>query len=210
MFKFVLLGSCVVMMSCGGESGTKTEETTTTVAPVETTTPAEPAPAPAAAAFSKTVDYGKIKVSVSSPNTASDNSYVVKTEGLTASNMNDEKFSTTGAVTDVLIDDIDGDNSPEFFVISRPAGGGLAKVDGYSTFGGKSWGMINFPDQSSNPDVSGAFKDGDEYMPVENTFVMRFPVYENGAKTGKTRQLQFKLKAGEAMKQLVLDKKTEY
>ena len=45
---------------------------------------------------------------------------------------------------------------------------------------------------------------------MENTFIRRFPLYENGSPNGKTRQFQFKLVPGEAMKQLVLDRTVEY
>ncbi len=207
---YLLIGASAFLMACGSENSSSTATTeTSTATTTETTAPATPT-APAPAAFDKTVSYEKINITISSANTSDDNSFTVTTTGLSASNMTGEKFSIKGAVTDVLIDDLDGDNSPEFFVIGRSAAGGLASVQVFSTFNQKSCGMVNFPDQSANPDVTSAFKEGDEYMPVEGIFVMRFPLYENGTKTEKTRQLQFKLKPGEAMKQLVFSKKIEY
>lgn len=54
----------------------------------------------------------------------------------------------------------------------------------------------------------------DEFAVVEGTFVQRFPIYKdtdtNVQPTGKTRQLQYKLKAGEAGWVLRLDKAVEY
>ncbi len=201
---------CSTMVACGGNTTTSEQSTSeATNAQPDAAVVTEPT-GPASSEFTKTVNYDDINITVSSPNTATDNSFTVTTAGLTEANVTNEKYSTNGMVTDVLIDDLDGDNSPEFFVISRPSGGGLAQVHAFTTFKRKSLGQLNFPDQSSNPDVSAAFKEGDEYMPVEGTFILRFPVYEGGNKTGKTRQLQYKVKAGEAMKQLVFDRKTEY
>ena len=210
MSQLMFASFCLLLAACGGNS--TSEENTTT--PDAAQQPAEPVvaepTAPAANEFTKTVNYDNIIVTVSSPNAASGNTFTVTTAGLTEVNVTNDSYSTNGMVTDVLIDDLDGDNSPEFFVIARPSDGGLASVHAFSTFNRKSLGQINFPDQSSNPDVSAAFKEGDEYMPVANNFVMRFPIYEAGDKTGKTRQLQLKVKPGEAMKQLVFDRKTEY
>jgi hypothetical protein len=54
----------------------------------------------------------------------------------------------------------------------------------------------------------------DEFAVVENTLVRRFPVYKDGdsnaAPSGGVRQLQYKLKPGEANWQLKLDRRVEY
>jgi hypothetical protein len=54
----------------------------------------------------------------------------------------------------------------------------------------------------------------DEMAVVESTFVRRFPIYGQGgdssSATGKTRQLQYKLAAGEAGWVLKFDKMMEY
>jgi len=55
---------------------------------------------------------------------------------------------------------------------------------------------------------------GDEFAVVENTFVQRFPLYAagdtNAKPTGKMRQLQYKLRQGEAGWVLRLDRVVEY
>ena len=71
---------------------------------------------------------------------------------------------------------------------------------------GKSFGQVNFPEPSGKGLFDGC-DGGDEYEVMENTFIRRFPLH---GQTAKTRQLQFKLKPGEAMKQLVLDRHSDY
>ena len=54
----------------------------------------------------------------------------------------------------------------------------------------------------------------DDFAVVEGTLVRRFPVYKDGgsnaAPSGGVRQLQYKLKPGEANWQLKLDRVVEY
>jgi hypothetical protein len=104
---------------------------------------------------------------------------------------------------------MDSDNSPEVAVIVEETPGGKRKAYVYSSFNRKSFGAVNFVDVTDASKLAG-YQGGDEYNFVENTFIRRFPLYEGDQKSGKTRQFQFKMKAGEAMKQLVLDRETEY
>jgi hypothetical protein len=54
----------------------------------------------------------------------------------------------------------------------------------------------------------------DDFAVVEGTLVRRFPVYKDGdhnaAPSGGVRQLQYKLRPGEANWQLKLDRVVEY
>jgi hypothetical protein len=54
----------------------------------------------------------------------------------------------------------------------------------------------------------------DEFAVVEGTFVQRFPIYGDGdvnaRPSGRTRQLQYKLRRGEAGWVLKLDRVVEY
>jgi hypothetical protein len=104
---------------------------------------------------------------------------------------------------------MDGDNSPEIAVIVENTSDEKRKAYVYSTFNRKSFGGVNFVDVTDASKLAG-YQGGDEYAFIENTFIRRFPLYEGGQKTGKTRQFQFKMKAGEAMKQLVFDRQSDY
>jgi hypothetical protein len=169
--------------------------------------PADEAPAGAGAKFEKSASYGKISFRVTSPQAADGNAFTIAPSGLSVSN-EPLTIRVNGKVTDVMAEDIDGDNSPEAAVIvESPNGRRTASV--FTTFAGKSFGQVNFPEPSGKGLFDG-YQGGDEYDMMENTLIRRFPLHEGGRKTGKTRQLQFKLKPGEAMKQLVLDRQTDY
>ena len=73
---------------------------------------------------------------------------------------------------------------------------------------------VNVPELKEGSDEIKGYMGHDEFAVVESTLVRRFPVYKEGdsnAKpTGGTRQLQYKLKQGEAAWQLVVDKVVNY
>lgn len=197
-----------ILASCGGQQST--EQTSApaaeTPAPAATETPA--VTAPASAPFSKEVSYDNIRFQVASPGSATANSFTITPSGLSASN-DPITENIQGQVVDVQADDMDGDNSPEVAVIVEETPGGKRKAYVYSSFNRKSFGAVNFVDVTDASKLSG-YQGGDEYAFVENTFIRRFPLYEGGQKSGKTRQFQFKMKAGEAMKQLVFDRQSDY
>lgn len=159
----------------------------------------------------KEASYGKITFAVTTSSEAGGEKsrFTITPSGLSESN---EPFSVTfqGKVVEVMADDIDGDNSPEVAVITEEGADQKRKAHVFTTFGGKSFGMVNFPDITDEALLAG-YRGGDEYQFVEGTFIRRFPLFDNsGAKSGKYRQLQFKLKPGEAMKQLKLDRQVEF
>jgi hypothetical protein len=111
-----------------------------------------------------------------------------------------------GEVTNVEADDLNNDFSPEVYIYVREPGPeqrGL--LIAYSANNRKSLTPISMPDLR---DIHGATKNyhgHDEFAVVENTFVRRFPI---GG--GKYRQIQFKLRKGEATWQLKPDKVLEF
>jgi len=166
--------------------------------------PGDDAPAPVGAKFDKSASYETITFRVTSPQAAEGNSFTITPAGLSVSN-EPITMQVNGKVTEVMAQDIDGDNSPEATVIFETAKGHrLAKV--FTTFAGKSFGEVNFPEPEGKGLFDG-YQGGDEYEMMENTFVRRFPLHGQAA---KTRQLQFKLKPGEAMKRLVFDRQSDY
>lgn len=134
--------------------------------------------------------------------------FTVTPSGLSESN-EPITMEASGRVVAILADDIDGDDSPEVAVITEAGPDPAREAHVFTTFAKKSLGQVNFP-RVKEPGAFTHYKGGDEYQFVENTFIRRFPLYENGSPNGKTRQLQFKLKPGEAMKQLMLDRTVEY
>jgi hypothetical protein len=166
--------------------------------------PAGEAPASAGAKFDKSASYDKITFRVTSPQTADGNTFTITPAGLSVSN-EPITLQADGKVTEVMAQDIDGDNSPEAAVIVESANG-RRTASVFTTFAGKSFGQVHFPEPADKALFDG-YQGGDEYEMMENTFVRRFPLH---GKSAKTRQLQFKLKPGEAMKQLVFDRHSDY
>ena len=160
----------------------------------------------AGGAFDKTASYDTLKFRVTAA--AGGKEFTVTPSGLSASN---EPITSTmtGRVVKVFADDLDGDNSPEVAVITESGADQRRQAHLFSTYGRKSVGMVNVPELEDEKLLT-VYAGGDEFAIVENTFVRRFPLYQDVRKTGKTRQLQFKLKPGEAMKQLKLDRSVEY
>lgn len=172
--------------------------------------PDAPAPAPASPgeAFRKEAACGSIRFVVTSPQARDGNRFTITPSGLAVSN-EPLTVETEGQVVDVMAEDIDGDNSPEVAVITEQSPDQKRQAHVFTTFAGKSFGMVHFPPVADAKLLAG-YSGSDEFAFVENTFIRRFPLFESGQKTPKTRQLQFKLKPGEAMKQLVLDRHVEY
>jgi hypothetical protein len=166
------------------------------------------APATSEAAFSKVASYGEIRFTVTSPQTTGGNRFTISPSGLQVSN-EPLTMEVQGQVVDVLAYDMDGDNSPEVAVITEDGPAQKRQAHVFTTFARKSCGMVHFP-PGTDPKLLAGYSGGDEFQFVENTFIRRFPLTEGGQKTGKFRQLQFKLKPGEATKQLVLDRQVEY
>ncbi|MGB6222496.1 hypothetical protein [Haloferula sp.] len=161
--------------------------------------------APAAAAFTKSVSYDGISFTVTSPQSAEGNKFTITPTGLSEVN-EPETFDVTGKLIDVMCDDIDGDNSPEIAVIFEAGENKRRSAQVFSSYNRKSFGMVNFRDVTDEKRLNG-YRGGDEFQFVEGSFIRRFPV--TGEET-KTRQFQFKLKDGEAMKQLTLDRQADF
>ena len=147
-----------------------------------------------------------MKFLIASPGTSAANSFTITPSGLAAAD-DPDNVSIDGLVIDAIIDDIDGDNSPEIAIITKEVKSSMAYI--FSVNKGRSMSAVNFPDITDAKLLDG-YQGGDEFNFVEGSFIRRFPLYKGGIKLGKVRQLQFKLKAGEAMKQLMFDRSAEF
>lgn len=170
---------------------------------------AAPAPSANAGGFMQEVSYGKMTFKVTSPAAETNNRATITPKGLQASN-EPITIDVKGFVVNVLCDDIDGDDSPEIAIITQETKEEFGRAYVFTTFGKKSVGMVNFSDVAADSPKLKGYAGHDQYDFVENTFVRRFPLFTEEGNTGKTRQFQFKLKPGEAMKQLALDKTVDY
>lgn len=164
--------------------------------------------------FSKTLELQGIKFTVESPNSATGNKVTIAPSGLEATNEAVTR-NIDGMVYEAETEDLNADGSPEVFVYVRGNGSDKrASLVAYSTNNKKSMSEISMPAVDPQSKNYAGFNGEDEFAVVENTLVHRFPLFDgtgaNAKKTGKTRQIQYKLKPGEATWQLYADKVVEY
>lgn len=111
------------------------------------------------------------------------------------------------------IEDLNSDGWPEILVYFNSYGLEMkASLIGYSVNNGKSMSRISMPKMSDEASVG--FQGQDEFAIVETSLVQRFPVFiledGNWVPSGKTRQIQYKLRNGEASREFYEANITEY
>jgi len=178
------------------------------------TDPAKSKVANKSAGFDRTLTEQGVTFHVTSPNTGSINTLRIQPSGLKADNDLIER-QIEGTVTGAEVADLNVDGSPELYVYVTSAGSGShGSLVAYSANKGKSLSEIYLPPIEEDKAAAKGYLGHDEFAVVENTLVRRFPVYKGGdtnAKpTGGARQIQYKLKAGEAGWLLFPDQRISY
>jgi hypothetical protein len=165
---------------------------------------AEPTPP-----FVKNESLQGISFQLFSPNTRSGNRLTVTPSGLEADNTPIET-DVSGIITRCEVADINADGSPELYVYGFD--GTSQTVLAWSANRKKSLSQITLPDLDNAQ--SNGHRGSDEFAVVEGILARRFPIYPNDASdstpSGKVRQIQYKLVAGEASWKLLVDKVTEF
>lgn len=155
-----------------------------------------------------------ISFQVSSANDSSLNQLTITPRGLERDNSPVE-VEIDGTVSGAEIADLDTNGSPEIYVYVNGAGSGsYGSLVAYAVNNGKSISEVYLPPLSESTEAAAGYMGHDEFAVIENTLVRRFPLYVEGdiqsKPTGGTRQLQYKLEAGEAGWVLRLDKTVDY
>lgn len=143
--------------------------------------------------------------------TAMGNELTIQPNGLTIDNTEMSHDIAGYTVTNAEIGDLNVDGYPEVLIyLTSEGSGSYGSVIGYSVNNGKSMSQIFFPNLTDNPEANKGYMGHDEFAIVELSFCQRFPIYKendtNAKPTGGTRQIQYKLKDGEACRQFVIDK----
>jgi hypothetical protein len=176
------------------------------------TAPPDASHTPTAAAFDQTLELQGIRFHVTSDVAARtlrivpsgleiDNSPIVRT--------------IEGSVATAEVADLNVDGSPEIYVfVSSPDRGSPGSLVAFAVNRRKSLSEIYLPPLAHSKDATEGYQGQDEFAVGENALLRRFPMY-NGADaaaqpTGKMRQLQYKLVAGEAGWVLKVDRVVEY
>ena len=123
--------------------------------------------------------------------------------------------SIEGQITRAEVADLNADGSPEVYIYIRSAGSGsYGTLVAFSANRRRSLSEIYLPPVSDDAKAAQGYMGHDDFAVVEGTLVRRFPVYKDGdsnaAPSGGVRQLQYKLKPGEANWQLKLDRVVDY
>lgn len=188
-------------------------------APAASQPPAAAAVAPAGQAdspskFERTLELQGITFKVTCANESSLNQLTIVPAGLSIDNQPITQ-DVDGNVAGAEVADLDANGSPELYVYVHSAGSGsYGSLVAYAANNRKSLSAIFLPPVTENEKAAKGYMGHDEFAVVENRLVQRFPVYREGdtnAKpTGGTRQLQYKLVAGEAGWRLAVDRIVEY
>jgi hypothetical protein len=164
--------------------------------------------------FNKTLSLQNIGFDISTTGKGSIQQLTIQPYGLKKDNKK-ITVEVDGMVTNAEIEDLNSDGFPEILIYTTSAGSGsYGNVIGYSVNNGKSLSQIYFPSITDNPKVNKGYMGHDEFASVENTLVQRFKTFNandtNNSPTGNIRQIQYKLKEGEASRKFVIDKIIEF
>lgn len=210
MTKSVLAVAVLLALAACGEKPAEAPAAPAAVAPAETPAPAETAKP----GFKQELELQGIRFVIEATNEGSMNNLTITPSGL--SEVNDViSREIDGSVTKAEIGDINADGSPEIYVWVNSAGSGsYATPIGYSANNNKSMSEIYFPPISEDTVNSKGYMGHDEFAVVEGIVAQRFPIYKDGdtnaQPSGKMRQLQYKLTAGEAGWVMKVDRVEEF
>ena len=194
----ILIG-LIILYGCQGQSEKKTSEEApeaTVAAEVETTIEKE------VISFQKVLTLQNVTFEVTSIGEDSICQLFINTKGLSETNQ-DIQMEIDGSVVNAEVEDLNVDGFPELVIYTQSAGSGsYGNVIGYSVNNGKSMSQISFPDLSNNKEASAGYMGHDVFLIGETNLIRKFPIYREGDTnnnpTGGTRQIQYKLKDGEA------------
>ena len=164
--------------------------------------------------FDETMKLLGVSFHIRCKNEGATNTVTIKPDGLSADSR-ELTATIDGAVTGSEVADLDVDGSPEVYVyVSSTDGLETGSVVAYGVNNKKSLSQILLPELSDDEENRRGYRGRDEFAVVETTFARRFPIYSDGEDrantSGRIRQLQYKLKWGEAGWILKLDRSIEY
>ena len=145
----------------------------------------------------------EVTFQVESPNDSSIN--LVKVRAQAGDKMIGEfEVEADGAITGVEVEDLNADGFPEIYVYITSAGSGsYGSLIAFASNRNQSITPITLPSlEDEDVAVTKGYMGHDTFVVGEGALVRRFPVYgesdTNSKPTGGTRQIQYKLEAGEA------------
>ena len=152
--------------------------------------------------FSKTLSLQGVTFIITGANSGSFNKLVIAVDGLKDLGKPIER-EVEGTFTGAEVADLNSDGSPEVYVYVTSVGSGsYGSLVAHAVNKKKSISEIYLPDILSDQKLSKGYMGHDEFAIVENSLVRRFSIYKEGdtnsKPTGGLRQIEYKLKPGEA------------
>lgn len=154
-----------------------------------------------------------IRFRLQSANAGAANTLVVTPAGLAIDNR-PQRGPIDGTVSSAEVADLDGDGSPELYIgITAPGSGSAGSLLGFAANRRKSLSFVAMAVlEAAAPEAQG-YMGHDRFAVEGDRLVRRFPVHlpgdANGAPSGGSRALFYRLTAGEAGWQLVLDRQAD-
>lgn len=172
--------------------------------------PATPAAAPAAASpagFDRSLVWQGASFRVSSPNDSSLSQVRIEISGA-AQPVEAISNEVDGTVVGAAIADLDGNGAPEIYVFASSAGSGsYGSVLAYAFDPGRPPVQIALPELAPGSAAAAGYMGHDEFSIEGSVLRRRFPVYapgdSNAAPSGRTRQIDYRLGAGDAERELL-------
>ncbi|MFN7674870.1 PliI family lysozyme inhibitor of I-type lysozyme [Flavobacterium sp.] len=201
---FLMLSIAFVISSCGKKNELEPNTSKAdSIATKEIKTDTVPS-------FTKELSLNKISFKIS----VTGNQMTITPSGLSIDN-NPIIREIEGTVTNAEIGDLNSDTFPEVFIYTNSDGSGsYGKAYGFSVNNGKSVSDISIPNVTDIPKLSKGYMGHDDFAIVEGILAQRFPIYNEGDTnsnpTGKTRQIQYKLRDVESSRVLVVDQTIEF
>jgi len=139
---------------------------------------------------------------VESPNDSSINPVTVRAE-TPQGKLGPIEVEADGTITGVEVEDLNTDGYPEIYVYVTSAGSGsYGSLIAYASNRNRSLSEIYLAPLEDDPEAYKGYMGHDEFVIGEGALVRRFPLYREGDNnaepTGGTRQIQYRLVAGEA------------
>lgn len=100
-------------------------------------------------------------------------------------------------ITGAEVADLDGNGSPEVFVYLTSGNQSYGEVIAYSVLGRSAMVQVYFPGVQNNQAVNNGYMGYDEFAIVENRLVQRFPIFQYGRRSGKSRRIEWQMVRGE-------------
>ncbi|MBD0831434.1 hypothetical protein [Aestuariibaculum sediminum] len=160
--------------------------------------------------FLKVLNLQNVGFNVSSKPKNGNNQLSVFTFGLT--NDFNETFNIgNNTISSAEVEDLNSDGSPELIVyVQSQDEFKKMTVFAFSVNNQKSMSQVYFQPTEENAKINTGYNGNDEFTLVETYLVQRFPIYEDGTKSNKIKQVQYKLVDGEALRRFEVEKQNIY